>query len=106
MARRAKGLPVNAEQLKYWRIRRGLTVDQLVERSGVSKRAVDRYEKGENALPRNLASIAEGLQIEVETLWADPEPPATEPDTNDPTAVYLAILEQNKSLSTELGVTQ
>jgi tetratricopeptide (TPR) repeat protein len=121
MAMQAKGFPVNGKKLQELRKRRGWDVIDLVARSGVKKRTIERYESGGNALPGYLSAIADVLQVEVETLWADYKLPVTEPNgtaslsqehleaegvERGPTAESRAILEQNISLAKELGVTQ
>jgi transcriptional regulator with XRE-family HTH domain/Tfp pilus assembly protein PilF len=121
MERHGRGLPVNVERLKRLRKLKDWDTFELATRSGVAKRTLERWEGGGNAAPPHLISVAGALDVEVEMLIADDEPPATVPDgahnvnqgrpttgrgEKDPTAVHLDILEQNKSLAEELGVTR
>ena len=90
------------------------------KRAGVSPKTIERYEKGKNARYDELEQIATAYGVNVETLWADYQPPVPESDGTDSlsqkhpategvekdSAVYRAILEQNKSLAEEQGVTQ
>lgn len=56
--------------LKYWREKRGMTLQQLFEKTGVSNAYLNRLEKGERKAPSvPIASkIAEALGIPLSTL--------------------------------------
>jgi transcriptional regulator with XRE-family HTH domain len=55
-------------RLKAFRLRSGLTADQIAKRIGTSRTAVYRFEKGEVAKIETLEKLAELLDVSVPTL--------------------------------------
>jgi len=58
------------KNVRAWRERRGLTLDQLSERCGVSSNTIYRVERGWG--DRSIvihAKIAEGLGVKISKLW-------------------------------------
>lgn len=52
------------EELRYWRNKRGLTLQQLAEDSGVSKATIERAENAINAISvANTEILAEHLEV-------------------------------------------
>jgi transcriptional regulator with XRE-family HTH domain len=64
---------VNAPRVREWRLRKGLTQDELAERSGIWRNTISDVESGKRkAHPRTLRMLAEGLGVPVEELAAPP----------------------------------
>jgi transcriptional regulator with XRE-family HTH domain len=59
-------------QLRYWRLERGLSQDRLAERTGCSKSAISQYENGVNK-PRIpvCITLAQALGIDPDILLQD-----------------------------------
>jgi transcriptional regulator with XRE-family HTH domain len=58
----------NTIRLRYWRVRRGMTIKQLAQASGVSEAAIVRIEGGQRPHASTLGKLALGLGIELEQL--------------------------------------
>jgi transcriptional regulator with XRE-family HTH domain len=65
--------PVNGQKIVRLRHEKGWTQDDLAERSGISKRAIEEIEKGGRALPRNVATLAQTLGVETKDLLIEHE---------------------------------
>jgi transcriptional regulator with XRE-family HTH domain len=66
-------------EVRSRRVRLGLTLDGLAERSGVSRAMLSEIERGaKNPTIRVVAQIAEGLGCTVSALLGEPAPPAGE----------------------------
>lgn len=56
-------------KLAYWRGKRGLTVRELAEKSGLTPKAISRIEKGHNrAYVSTLGKLAAALDIDLNEL--------------------------------------
>jgi transcriptional regulator with XRE-family HTH domain len=65
-------------RIKALRSERGLTLDALGERSGVSRAMISRIERGESsATAQLLARLAAGLDVTLSTLFSRSEPPSS-----------------------------
>jgi len=59
-------------QLRYWRLERGLSQDRLAERAGCSKSAISQYENGVNKPPISMCiTLAHVLGIDPDILLQD-----------------------------------
>jgi transcriptional regulator with XRE-family HTH domain len=58
--------------LKYWRTRRGMSIERLAKEAGVSTITIQRIEK-ENRMPRPdvLERLTKGLDVSMEELVVD-----------------------------------
>lgn len=86
-----------AARLRALRDARGLTLDALAERSGVSRAMLSRVERGESSpTAQLLVKIANGLGLTLSALLSDPAAPAGplarrahQPVWRDPATGYL-----------------
>ena len=63
------------QNVRAWRERRGLTLKQLSQRSGVTPRTIDRIEHGESkSRMTTLCWIAEALEVKWCHLWKGDKP--------------------------------
>src|SRR5262245_41859412 len=71
------------ERLRFARVRRGLTQDQLAEQCSLSSRFVAKVEVGGNISVARLRELARALDVSIETLAAEnlPASPAFEQST-------------------------
>jgi len=61
-------------KVRYWRIKRGLTLEQLAEKSGVNRDTISRIENGRIARPLTMGKLALALEIEPKELFEDEKP--------------------------------
>lgn len=85
------------DRIKYARELRGLSQEELAERSGVSQTSITDVERGRSKMPRGLNKIAKALQVSVEWLMTgdgmapDPDDPAPVKESSGPPAGYVAV---------------
>lgn len=60
-------------KLKQVRTERGLSVPQLVESSGLSRRTIQDIEKRGDCLVSNLSRLAQALGVTLNDLWEPDE---------------------------------
>jgi transcriptional regulator with XRE-family HTH domain len=68
--------------LKWWRRARGLTQEELSQRSGVSRETISRIETGKHLEPEviTLVKLAEALDVHVfELFWIPHQFPTSSP---------------------------
>ncbi len=67
----------NLNLLRFWRMKRGLTLEELAEKSGINRDTISRMEHGRKARPSSIGRLANALEVEpdiLETLLVS-EPP-------------------------------
>ena len=55
-------------KLKYWRLKRAISVRELATKSGVDKNTISRLENGNKGYSVTLGKLAIALEIEFEEL--------------------------------------
>lgn len=62
-------------RLKYWREERGLTQDELSDKSGVNLRSIQNYEQGlhdiNKAKVETVLSLSEALEVDIYDIIND-----------------------------------
>ena len=96
---------VNGAKIKELLKEQGMSQASLVRKTGFSKRTIERFVAGEPARAENLARVAEILDVETKTLWANYEPPPEETTWNNP-AILRYLEDRCDRLRGELAVTQ
>lgn len=62
--------PTFAANLRFWRLQRGMTQDQLADASGFSQQSIGNFEMDRHMPPYDgVARIAAGLRLPVVYLW-------------------------------------
>lgn len=62
-------------KVAYWRAKRGLTVRELAEKSGVKASSISRIENGHNKpFLSTLGKLAAALEVDVKELVEDEKP--------------------------------
>jgi transcriptional regulator with XRE-family HTH domain len=54
--------------LRRWRLKRNLTLDQLSEKSGLTRDTISRIENGRMARSTTIGKLANALEVEPEEL--------------------------------------
>lgn len=67
-----------ALRIRYWRLKRGMTLKEVEKRSGISFQMLSAYERGEVDPPSSkLPRIAEALDVSVGQLFTRQSPVPT-----------------------------
>ncbi len=86
---------IDGSKLRELRIRKGLSLEALAVRSGMSERAIRALESGETTQPRpaTIGWLAEALDVEPEALWCvEPQRPGSAPDRKPEAVVVVRDL--------------
>lgn len=87
-------------KLRRLRAEKGLTMDALEERTGVSKRTISEIERGMR-VPHTLtlAKLAEALGVDLDDLVEEPEAPKEEPRRDRPVEPGAGGIEESDPLA-------
>lgn len=102
------------DKMKVLRIRRGLTLDQLAQASGVSRAMISRVERGEaSPTAALLARLCAGLGTTLSAFFADADADVTplcrakdQPRWRDPESGYLRRSVSPPSVESRTGIVE
>lgn len=68
LSRARSSLAVKLPRLREWRLRRGLSQDELARLSGLSRTTILKLEAGRDAWPKTARKLARALHVKIDEL--------------------------------------